>query len=135
MANVQDEVAQAIAMQIGLRNVPALIVFKEGRPVDALQGADVTEKLNELLNNICPSERRACPCGAALEAEAAGDLGTALQKIAKVYNDNPKNSQAKFIYIRLCLKQKNLDKAKELIRFCHQRRKREQRLTRICCLH
>ena len=36
MANVQDEVAQAIAMQIGLRNVPALIVFKEGRPVDAL---------------------------------------------------------------------------------------------------
>lgn len=114
MANVQDEVAQAIAMQIGLRNVPALIVFKEGRPVDALQGADVTEKLNELLNKYMPSEEELA-LRAALEAEAAGDLGTALQKIAKVYNDNPKNSQAKFIYIRLCLKQKNLDKAKELI--------------------
>lgn len=114
MANVQDEVSQAIAMQIGLRNVPALIVFKEGRPVDALQGADVTEKLNELLNKYMPSEEELA-LRAALEAEAAGDLGTALQKIAKVYNDNPKNSQAKFIYIRLCLKQKNLDKAKELI--------------------
>ena len=114
MANVQDEVAQAIAMQIGLRNVPALIVFKEGRPVDALQGADVTEKLNELLNKYMPSEEELA-LRAALEAEAAGDLGTALQKVAKVYSDNPKNSQAKFIYIRLCLKQKNLDKAKELI--------------------
>ena len=114
MANVQEEVAQAIAMQIGLRNVPALIVFKEGRPVDALQGADVTEKLNELLNKYMPSEEE-LTLRAALEAEAAGDLGTALQKVAKVYSDNPKNSQAKFIYIRLCLKQKNLDKAKELI--------------------
>ena len=114
MANVQEEVAQAIAMQIGLRNVPALIVFKEGRPVDALQGADVTEKLNELLNKYMPSEEE-LNLRAALEAEAAGDLGTALQKVAKVYSDNPKNSQAKFIYIRLCLKQKNLDKAKELI--------------------
>ena len=84
------------------------------RPVDALQGADVTEKLNELLNKYMPSEEE-LNLRAALEAEAAGDLGTALQKVAKVYSDNPKNSQAKFIYIRLCLKQKNLDKAKELI--------------------
>lgn len=114
MANVQEEVGQAIAMQIGLRSVPALIVFKEGRPVDALQGADVTEKLNELLNKYMPSEEE-LNLRAALEAEAAGDLGTALQKVSKVYSDNPKNSQAKFIYIRLCLKQKNLDKAKELI--------------------
>ena len=114
MANVQEEVGQAIAMQIGLRSVPALIVFKEGRPVDALQGADVTEKLNELLNKYMPSEEE-LNLRAALEAEASGDLGTALQKVSKVYSDNPKNSQAKFIYIRLCLKQKNLDKAKELI--------------------
>ena len=114
MANVQEEVGQAIAMQIGLRSVPALIVFKEGRPVDALQGADVTEKLNELLNKYMPSEVE-LNLRAALEAEASGDLGTALQKVSKVYSDNPKNSQAKFIYIRLCLKQKNLDKAKELI--------------------
>lgn len=125
MANVQEEVAQAIAMQIGLRSVPALIVFKDGRPVDALQGTDVTEKLNELLNKYMPSEEE-LNLRAALEAEAAGDIGTALQKVSKVYENNPKNSQAKFIYARLCLKQKNLEKAQELLDLATREEKETQ---------
>ena len=114
LANVQDEISQAVGMQIGLRGVPALIVFQNGRPADALQGEDVVNKLSETLNKYMPSENELA-LRAALEAEAQGDIGTAIAKVSQVYNSDPKNSQAKFILIRLSLKQKNLTYAKELL--------------------
>ena len=42
-ADVTTDVGQAIAMQLGLQAVPALVVLKNSRPVDALQGADSAE--------------------------------------------------------------------------------------------
>ena len=114
LANVQDEISQAVGMQIGLRGVPALIVFQNGRPADALQGEDVVNKLSETLNKYMPSENDLA-LRAALEAEAQGDIGTAIAKVSQVYNSDPKNSQAKFILIRLSLKQKNLTYTKELL--------------------
>lgn len=55
-ADVQEQVSQAVAMQLGLQTVPALIVMQNGRPVDALQGDDIVTKLPETIKKFMPSE-------------------------------------------------------------------------------
>ena len=55
-ADVQEQVSQAIAMQIGLQSVPALIVMKEGRPAAVLEGDDVVNKLQETISQFMPSQ-------------------------------------------------------------------------------
>ena len=55
-ADVQEQVSQAIAMQLGLQSVPALIVMKSGTPAEALQGDDIVSKLPETIKKYMPSE-------------------------------------------------------------------------------
>lgn len=113
-ADVTSAVGQAVAMQLGLRSVPALIVFKKGQPVDALQGDEVVSGIGDLVKKYHPSETELLT-REALEAEAAGDLNTALTKAAKAYEGDPKNLDTKLIYARLCIKAKRCEKAHELL--------------------
>ncbi len=113
-ADVSDPVGQGVAMQLGLRTVPALIVLKEGRPVDAVSGDDVKNKLQELIKKYMPKENELL-LRDALEAEARDDLATAQVKAAQAYALDKTDLQAKFIYARLLIKAKNLDGAHELL--------------------
>lgn len=113
-ADVTSAVGQAVAMQLGLRSVPALIVFKNGQPVDALQGDEVVSGINDLIKKYQPSEAELL-MREALEAEASGDMNTALSKAAQAYTADPKNLESKLVYARLCIKAKRCDKAHELL--------------------
>ncbi len=113
-ADVTSAVGQAVAMQLGLRSVPALIVFSKGQPVDALEGDAVTSGVADLVKKYQPSEAELL-VRAALEAEASGDLQTALTKSAAAYQAEPKKLEVKLIYARLCIKAKHCQKAHELL--------------------
>ena len=113
-ADVTSAVGQAVAMQLGLRSVPALIVFKNGQPVDALQGDEVASGINDLVKKYQPSEAELL-MREALEAEIAGDMNTALAKASQAYASDTKNLESKLVYARLCIKAKRCDKAHELL--------------------
>lgn len=113
-ADVSEQVGQAIAMQLGLQSVPALIVMQQGRPVDALQGDDILTKLTDLLNKYMPSEADLL-VKEALDLENNNALADALIKITSAYNLDPKDVNKKLIYARICIKNKSLEKAHELL--------------------
>lgn len=112
-ANIADQISQAIAMQIGLRGVPALIIFKDGKPCDAMQGDQIANDLPNLLQKYMPSESE-LTMRKALEAEASGNLQEALTFASKAY-DEDKSISNKHILARMFIKAKNLERAKELL--------------------
>lgn len=114
LADVATDVAQAIAMQIGLRGVPALIIFKDGQPVDSLQGNDIVVKLNELMQKYMPSEAE-LNARQALEFEANNNFDKALELISAAFNADNSNLTYKHIYTRVLIKCKKLDEAKNLL--------------------
>lgn len=113
-ADVTSAVGQAVAMQLGLRSVPAIIVFRNGQPADALQGDEVAAGVADLVKKYQPSEAEML-MREALQAEAAGDQATALQKAAAAYKADPKKLEVKLIYARLLIKNKSYAKAHELL--------------------
>lgn len=113
-ADVTSAVGQAVAMQLGLRSVPAIIVFSKGQPVDALQGEEITTGIADLVKKYQPSEAEML-IREALQAEATGDLAVALQKSAAAFKADPKALEIKLVYARLCIKNKSYEKAHELL--------------------
>ncbi|MDY6323095.1 MAG: tetratricopeptide repeat protein [Succinivibrio sp.] len=113
-ADVTTDVGQAIAMQLGLQAVPALVVLKNSRPVDALQGADIEPNLSKLIAKYMPSQAELL-IKQARELEAKSDLSGACAKAGEAYKEDEKNLEVKFYYAGLCIKAKNLARAHELL--------------------
>lgn len=113
-ADVQEQVSQAVAMQLGLQTVPALIVMQNGRAVDALQGDDIVTKLPETIKKFMPSEAQLL-IREANDLEQKGDLQQAVTKAKQAYNLDEKNVEIKLIYARLCIKNKELELAHILL--------------------
>ncbi len=116
-ADVGGAVGQAIAMQLGLRAVPAVIVFVKGQPVDALQGDECVSGLDALIKKYSPSQSEILLKEAA-ELEKKGDLQGAMAKASEAYKADGKSTAAKFTLASLCIKTKNLERAKELLATC-----------------
>lgn len=113
-ADVQEQVSQAVAMQLGLQTVPALIVMQNGRPVDALQGDDIVSKLPETIKKFMPSEAELL-IKDANDLEQKGDLQQAVSKAKQAYSLDEKNLEIKLVYARLCIKNKELELAHTLL--------------------
>lgn len=112
--DVSSEVGQAIAMQLGLRSVPTLVVLKKSQPVDALQGDDIATKITELTAKYLPSKADDL-MREALEAEAQNNLAEAILKANEAFTEAPQRLDLKFILARLCIKTKDLKRAHELL--------------------
>lgn len=112
--DVTTEVGQAIAMRLGLRSVPTLVVLKKTQPVDALQGDDIVAKITELTAKYLPSKADNL-MREALEAEAQNKLAEAIIKANEAFTEAPQRNDLKFILARLCIKTKDLKRAHELL--------------------
>ncbi len=113
-ADISTPVGQGLCLQLGFEGVPALAVFVKGRPVEALQGNDVLTRLSEIISKYMP-DASALAMKEALEAEAQGDLNTALTKASEAYQAGDNKLEYKHILARLYLKVKNLAKVHELL--------------------
>ncbi len=110
--DVTTEVGQAIAMQLGLRSVPTLVVLKKAQPVDALQGDDIVAKITELTAKYLPSKADNLMREA---LEAQNKLAEAIIKANEAFTEAPQRNDLKFILARLCIKTKDLKRAHELL--------------------
>ena len=112
-ADVQEQVSQAIAMQIGLQSVPALIVMKEGRPAAVLEGEDVVNKLQETISQFMPSQA-VLLAKEAIELEDKGDFANAFAKAKEAYAQDENNVEIKLVLARIAVKDKQLELAHKL---------------------
>lgn len=113
-ADVSTPVGQAVAAQLGLQSVPTLVVLQNSTPVDGAQGSEIETKVFEMVRKYLPTESDNL-MREALTQEASGNLADALALANKAYGIEPNRLDIKFIYARLCIKTKNLEKAHELL--------------------
>ena len=113
-ANVAEPVGQAIAGQLGLQAVPTVVVMKNGRPDDYIQGDDIVTNLNDVIKKYMPSQSDLLVKGA-LQDEQDGKLSLAASKVKEALELEPKNLEFKLLLSRIYIKNKELEKAHELL--------------------
>lgn len=114
MCDLQDPMVQAFASKIYLRCIPTLIVIDKGAPVATLEDHQIVTGLQELLNEFIPSAGDLLMRDA-LQAEAAGDLNTAVAKSLEAFEGDSDNLSYRFICARMLIAVKNTKKAHELL--------------------
>ena len=118
-ADVTQRVGQAIDGQLGLQSVPTLVIMQNSRPVDALHGDEIVEKLPETIKKYMPSAAQLL-IEEAQRLEAEDKTAEALVKAQEAYTQDEKNTDIKLVYARLLIKQKSLQKAHTILDNLHR---------------
>lgn len=94
--NIDDH--PAIAGQLGIQSIPAVIAFKDGQPVDGFMGAVPESQIRDFIDKVAGKNggqpQIAEALAAATEARDAGDLQTAVQIYDAVLEQAPDNLDA-----------------------------------------
>ena len=93
--NIDDH--PAIAGQLGIQSIPAVIAFRDGQPVDGFMGAIPESQIREFIGRIGGQDKTA-GIAAALEqaaaAREAGDVKAAASLYQAVLREAPENADA-----------------------------------------
>ena len=115
--NIDDN--PGIAGQLGVRSIPAVYAFKDGKPVDGFQGGQPESELKKFVGRLTgesdPVEEAASLAARAKDSLAAGDPGGAAQDYAQALSLNPNSAEAMAGLIRLYIDGGNEDAAADLL--------------------
>ncbi len=114
LAKVNTEENQQIAMQYGIRSIPAVKLFINGEVVDEFMGALPENEIKAFLDKNIPRESD----GLINQAEALlldGDLEQAMALVKQANQTDPANTKALVTYARICVAQGNNEEAKAVI--------------------
>jgi len=115
--NIDDH--PAIPGQLGIQSIPAVIAFKDGRPVDGFMGALPESKVKEFIDKIGgpanegPSIEDAL--AEAAEAAAKGDVQTAMGIYGAILQHEPGNPEALAGVAGIYLDNGDMEKATAII--------------------
>lgn len=87
----------AIAGQLGIQSIPAVIAFKDGKPVDGFMGAVPESQIRDFIDRVAGKDGTAQAeeaFAAAKEARAAGDLQLAADLFQAVLEEAPDHVEA-----------------------------------------
>ncbi|AUH01642.1 co-chaperone YbbN [Pectobacteriaceae bacterium CE70] len=91
LAKVDCDAEQRVAAQFGLRAIPTLYLFKDGQPVDGLQGPQPEEAIRELLLRVLPREED-LKTAEAQQLIQEGKLPEAMPLLKHAWQLDPKRS-------------------------------------------
>ncbi len=102
LAKVDTEAEQSLAASFGIRSLPTVQLFKDGRPVDQFMGALPEGQIREFLARYIDSEtdRRFAEIDARL---AAGDVAAAAPLLEALRAEDPQNTKLFLADVRLAL--------------------------------
>ena len=119
LVKVNTEEHNQIAGQLGVRSIPAVFGFKDGKPIDAFQGAIPESQVRSFIEKLITGTDSVKELAAALSAgEAAfqdGDIGGAAQIYASVINADPQNLKGIAGLARCYLANGNPEQARETL--------------------
>ncbi len=94
--NIDDH--PTIPGQLGIQSIPAVIAFKDGRPVDGFMGAVPESQIREFIERVAGKDGGqagvAEALAAAAEARQAGDAQLAAEILSDVLAEQPENVEA-----------------------------------------
>ena len=119
MVKINIDENPGIAGQLGVRSIPAVYAFKDGKPVDGFQGGQPESELVKFVGRLTgdsdPVEEAAALAARAKDSLAAGDPGGAAQDYAQALSLDPNNAEAMAGLIRLYIDGGNEDAAADLL--------------------
>jgi len=114
LAKVNTEENQQIAMQFGIRSIPAVKLFINGEVVDEFMGALPENDILAFLDKNIPRESDAL-VDQADTLLSEGDLESAMDIIKQANQMDPANTRVLVTYAKICVAQGNHDEAKAVI--------------------
>ena len=124
MVKINIDENPGIAGQLGVRSIPAVYAFKNGKPVDAFQGeqpeSEIIKFVGRLTGETDPIEEAKALAVRAKDSLAAGDAGGAAQDYAQALSLDPNSPEAMAGLIRLYIEGGNETAAAELLASAHE---------------
>ena len=114
--NIDDH--PAIAGQLGIQSIPAVIAFRDGQPVDGFMGAIPESRIRDFIDKLVgkvAAEASAEALAGAAELRADGDLQGAAQIYAAVLRQEPENLDAIAGLAEVILESGDAATAKEIL--------------------
>jgi len=119
MVKINIDENPGIAGQLGVRSIPAVYAFKDGKPVDGFQGGQPESELKKFVGRLTgesdPVEEAVTLAARAKDSLAAGDPGGAAQDYAQALSLDPNSAAAMAGLIRLYIDGGNEDAAADLL--------------------
>lgn len=103
-----------IASQFGVRSLPTVVLMKDGKPVDAFQGALPDSQIREFLDKHLPQPWEQDLIRAETLIAEGNTLG-AVDLLRSAYKDSGKKANIGLVLIKACLECHLLSEARELI--------------------
>jgi putative thioredoxin len=114
LAKLNTEEEQAVAAQLGIRNLPTVQLFVEGRPVDQFMGALPESQVRAFLEQHLPRRSDAL-LAQAQGLMAAGDLTRAGRLIEQVRSEDPDSPRLPIAEVQLAAAGGDLEEAQARI--------------------
>ncbi len=106
LAKVDCDAEQDLTMRFGIRSLPTVVLFKDGKPVDGFAGAQPESAIREMLSAHVAEPAPAAPGGDLLEIATAlhseGQLEQAEAAIKQLLSEDNQNGAALILFAR-CL--------------------------------
>lgn len=114
LARVDCDRQQEVASQFGIRNVPTVMVVKDGQPVDGFAGEQPEAQIREFLSKYLPNPEDELLAKAG-EAIHEGDYAAAFPFAKQAFELNETNINAKYMYIDCLIENGSVDAATALL--------------------
>lgn len=114
LAKVDCDAQQGIAMQFGVRNLPTVMLVKDGQPIDGFAGVQTEGEIRGLLEKHLPKPEDAL-MQQAVALFQEGDVQAAFSHAKQAYEAAPERIECKFLIIDLYLELGRTAEAKELL--------------------
>ena len=114
LAKVNADQLGEIAGQFGVRSLPTVVVMKEGRPVDAFQGALPEGEIRKFLDKHLPKLWES-KVARARELAQAGSLDEARTLLREAYMESRQQVDVALLLARICLDAGHLAEARAVL--------------------
>jgi putative thioredoxin len=114
LARVNADQQPGIAQQLGVRNLPTVMVIQDGRPVDGFAGAQSEPAVRKLLEKYLPKPWDAL-LQQGLEAMERGEYSNALTPLRQAWIDSRKQHNITLTYAHALIECLRLDEAEAVL--------------------
>lgn len=115
LAKVNSDENQELAQRYGVRGIPNVKAFVDGKLVDEFSGALPEAQVREFLQRVIPSPAEKARLEAMAHYAANGDAQAALQRLAAASRLDPQNENVRIDCAELLVALNELDEAKQLL--------------------
>ncbi len=117
LAKVNCDVEQGVVMQLGIRSLPTVVLFRDGQPVDGFAGAQPETAIRAMLEPHVQAPP--APAGDPLEqAEAlfaAAEFAAAEKALVALLSEDNENARALILYARCLAERGELGEAETVL--------------------